>query len=174
VLGPEGLPEKREQQKNEKIPFSVIFTKENRESVKVDADFDADFDYEYVPGHMNKELVFLYKPERTLITADLLFNLPATEQFSKTEDSAVSGIATSLFSYFNNTQGSALSTKRFLWHVLSNGAGDRPGYNASTAKIANWDFDRIIPCHGDVIETGGKGIFQKVFEWHIAAAKKST
>jgi hypothetical protein len=23
-------------------------------------------------------------------------------------------------------------------------------------EVAEWDFDRIIPCHGDVIETGGK------------------
>lgn len=28
---------------------------------------------------------------------------------------------------------------------------------AKNAKIVSgWDFDRIIPCHGDVIETGGK------------------
>lgn len=23
-------------------------------------------------------------------------------------------------------------------------------------KVSAWDFDRVIPCHGDVIETGGK------------------
>jgi hypothetical protein len=31
------------------------------------------------------------------------------------------------------------------------------------AKVVNeWDFDRIIPCHGDVIETGGKKAWQQV------------
>jgi len=123
---------------------------------------------------MNKEVVFLYKPERTLITADLLFSLPATEQFSKTEETATSGIATRLFSLLNSTQGSALGQKRLLWYGISNGAKDRDGFNTSVSKIANWDFDRIIQCHGDVIESGGKGIFQKVFEWQINAAKKST
>jgi hypothetical protein len=172
VLGPEGLPEKRDKQNNEKVPFSVIFTKENRETVKVDPEFDAEFDYEYMPSHMNKEIIFLYKPERTLITADLFFNLPATEQFSKTEESATAGIATKLFTYLNNTQGAALGQKRFLWYALSNGAKDRPGFNASVSKIAKWDFDRVIQCHGDVVEAGGKGIFEKLFEWNINAAKK--
>jgi len=39
-------------------------------------------------------------------------------------------------------------------------------------KVSKWDFDRIIPCHGDVIESGGKGIFDKVMAWHLEAAKK--
>jgi len=31
------------------------------------------------------------------------------------------------------------------------------------------DIDRIIPCHGDVIETGGKGIFESVFRKFVGA-----
>ena len=34
------------------------------------------------------------------------------------------------------------------------------------------NLDKIIPCHGDVIETGGKGIFDKIMQWHLEAAKK--
>jgi len=77
VLGVEGLPEKREKQGNEKVPWSTIFTAQNKEKVRVDEEFDRDFDYEFVDGHGNKELVFCYKPDRTLIEGDLLFNLPA-------------------------------------------------------------------------------------------------
>ena len=44
--------------------------------------------------------------------------------------------------------------------------------NASMARIAGWDFERIVPCHGDVIEKGGKGIFENVMSWHLEAAKK--
>lgn len=87
VMGPEGLPEKRAKQKNEDVPFSVVFTAKNKESTKVDEEFDSCFEYEFVDGHMNKELVFNYKPDRTLIEADMIFNLPATEQFSKTNES---------------------------------------------------------------------------------------
>jgi len=98
-----------------------------------------------------------------------MFNLPATEQFSKTGESATSGFWTKLFTVFNNTNGAATGQKRFIWYAIS--SGDRKGFNSSVAKIDNWDFDRIIPCHGDVVETGGKGIFQKVMAWHLAAKK---
>lgn len=30
--------------------------------------------------------------------------------------------------------------------------------------VAAWDFDRIIPCHGDVIEGKGKEAWLEVFK----------
>lgn len=119
---------------------------------------------------MNQELVFHHKKSKTLIEADLLFNLPATEQFSKTGVSATSGILTKIFGGLQNTKGSAIWQKRMLWYGVSQ---DKPTFNESIARIAKWDFDRIIPCHGDVIESGGKGIFEKVMQWHLEGAKKS-
>jgi hypothetical protein len=135
----------------------------------VSAEFDNEFDSEYVFAHGNKELVFNHKPSKTLIEADLLFNLPATEQFSKSGENPSSGIFTKLFVGVMNTNGPATWQKRALW---LQSAEDRPAFNQSMAKIQKWDFDRIIPCHGDVIETGGKGIFEKISEWHLQAAKK--
>jgi hypothetical protein len=120
---------------------------------------------------MNKELVFNYKPDKTLIEADLLFNLPATEQFSKTGLDARSGILTKLFSALNSTAGSAMGQRRFIWYAVS--SGNRPSYSASMNKINGWDFDKIIPCHGDVIESDGKGIFQKIFAWHLEKSKST-
>jgi hypothetical protein len=170
VIGVEGLPEKRAKQKNENVPFSTIFKKSEKGATKVDPEFDGEFDYEYVPSHPNKELVFCHKASRTLLVADYMCNLPATEQFSKTQESPTSGIFTRLFMSLTNTQGAALGQKRLLWYGLS--VNDRPAFNASALRISGFDFDTIVPCHGDVIEAGGKGIFQKVFEWHIEAAKK--
>jgi hypothetical protein len=43
---------------------------------------------------------------------------------------------------------------------------------ASTARIDRWDLARIVPCHGDVIETGGKEVFRKVLAWHLELARK--
>jgi hypothetical protein len=40
-------------------------------------------------------------------------------------------------------------------------------------RINKWGFNRIIPCHGDVMEGDGKGIFEKVMKWHLEG-KKST
>jgi len=165
VIGPEGLAEKRAKQKNEDVPFFKAFSAAGPSPV--DADFDAEFDIEYIPAHLNNEIAFLHKPSKTLIEADVFFNLPATEQFSKTGTAAGAGILTKLFSSLNNTAGSAVGQKRFLWYAIS--SGDRKGFNESVGRIAKWDFDTVVPCHGDVIETGGKAVFDKVFEWHLAA-----
>lgn len=172
IIGVEGLPEKRTKQKNEEVPFAAVFSKANHETLKVDEEFDSEFEYEYVSSHPNKELVFFHKPSKTLIEADFMFNLPATEQFSKSGQDPTSGILTKLFTLINSTAGQALGQKRFMWYAIS--SSDRTGWNASVAKINKWDFDTIVPCHGDVIETGGKGIFQKVFEWHLAGVNNQS
>ncbi|KAF4548333.1 Hypothetical protein D9617_29g007100 [Elsinoe fawcettii] len=168
VVGPAELKEKRDKQ-GYKTPFTYLW--KAKEQPTVDADFDKEFEYEYVFAHPNKELVFNHKPTKTLIEADLMFNLPANEQMSKTNIPPNQGLLTKLFIALNSPAGSAIWQKRFLWYAMS--SGDRPNFNKSIQKIDGWDFNRIIPCHGDVIETDGKGIFRKVFEWHLGA-KKST
>jgi hypothetical protein len=170
VIGPEGLPEKRAADNSitYKVPFSTVFTAKDKHNITVSEEFDRDFDYEYVDSHVNKELVFLYKPEKALIEADYLFNLPATEQYSRTGESATKGLLTKIFVAVNSTQGKAIWQKRLLWYALAS----KPGYITSTKKIATWDFDMLIPCHGDVIEKGAKGVFNKLFEWHLAAQDK--
>ena len=167
VLGPEGLPEKRKSQKNEDVPFAHIFRKD-KPITSIDADFDREFEYEFVHAHGNKEIVFNHKPTRTLIEADLLFNYPSIEQYSKSNEDATSGIFTKLFGYFTNTQGTG--QKKAIWYALS--ARDRMGFAKSMERIDKWNFERIIPCHGEVIEKNGKGIFQSVMEWHLDMAKK--
>lgn len=170
VLGVDGLPEKRQKAKETAgTSFDHVWTMKNKHDMKVDPDFDREFETEYVGSHGNKELVFCHKPDRTLIEADLIFNLPANEQYSKSDESPTAGIGTKLFIGMMSASGTATWQKRFLWYAAS--AADRPGFNQSIKKINSWDFDRVIPCHGDVIETGGKGVFQKVMEWHLKAAK---
>lgn len=171
ILGVEDLPEKREKDKaTVGSKFEHVWTSRNKNDMKVDPEFDSEFDYEYVGSHANKELVFCHKPDKTLIEADMMFNLPAREQFSRTGEDPTSGFLTKLFVGLQSTVGSATWQKRFLWYVAS--SSDRNSFNQSARKIASWDFDRIIPCHGDVIETGGKGIFKKVFDWHLQVPKK--
>lgn len=169
VLGPETLPEKRAKQKNENVPFAFVFSKA-KPITTISPEFDAEFDWEYVPAHMNKELIFHHKPTKSLITADLMFNLPATEQYSKTGIDPTSGILTKIFGALQSTKGTAIWQQRTIWYGTS--ASDRPGFAKSIARMNKWDFQRIIPCHGDVIESEGKGIFEKVFKWHLDLAKQ--
>ena len=170
LLGVEGLPEKRQKSKETAgTTFQHIWTQKNKHEMRVDPDFDSEFETEYVGSHGNKELVFCHKPDRTLIQADLMFNLPANEQYSKVDEGPTGGLGNKLFIGLMSASGTAIWQKRFLWYIAS--SADRPSFNQSIKKINSWDFDRIIPCHGDVIESGGKGIFQKVMEWHLKAAK---
>ncbi|KAI3397817.1 hypothetical protein diail_10350 [Diaporthe ilicicola] len=175
IIGPEGLYEKRVKQsandpKIGKEEFAVIFTAKDKLNIKIDDEFDRDFLYEYVDSHANKELVFLYKPERIMIEADLMFNLPADEQYSKCPESEKKvGFPGSLFVSLQSTQGEAKGMKRFLWYVLS--ARDRAGFNESVKRINDWDFDTLIPCHGETLVGNGKETFTRIFEWHLNGKK---
>lgn len=170
VIGMEGLPEKREQDEATKgIKFAHVFSAKNKRDMRISPEFDDEFDYEYVHSHQNKELVFLHKPTKTMIEADLLFNLPATEQYSRSGQDATSGLFTKLFGSLMNTRGDMIWQKRVLWY--GPGGKDRAGFGESAKILNTWDFDRIIPCHGDVIETGGKGILQRATAWFVDGKK---
>jgi hypothetical protein len=174
VIAPETLPAYRDKQGYFKIPqqnwhlFTAAASKEGK--LSVDPDFDAEFDFTYVDGHANKEIVFNHRKSGTLIEGDLLFNLPANEQFSKSDIDPKAGVLSRLFNWLNSTSGEALSQRRLIWHGISQ---DKPAFNREVSRISGWKFDKIIPCHGDVIEAGGKGIFDKVMQWHLEAAKKA-
>lgn len=173
VFGPETLPALRKEQGYEPIDQSCWYPFRKTDKAGglfVDDAFDQEFEMAYVDGHINKELVFHHKPTRTLIEADLLFNLPPLEQWSRTGRLPTDGYWGKLVTAINNTRGEAKWQKRLIWYYTS--SADRRSYNRSVKGIADWDFDRIIPCHGDVIETGGKEVFRKVLAWHLEAAKK--
>lgn len=172
LVGPEGLPEKRAKQHDAKIgneAFSVVFTKADKRQTRIGDDFDADFEYEYVDAHANLEIVFFYKPDRVLIQADLLFNLPATEQYSRVPEAERpgGGILDKVFSGAQDISGDARWLKRANWYLIK----DRQSFNQSMHRIDQWDFVTMIPCHGDVMQDKTKETFRKVFEWHLKGHK---
>ncbi|KAL1957708.1 hypothetical protein VTO42DRAFT_5551 [Malbranchea cinnamomea] len=166
IIGPHGLREKREKRPETRgVEITHILTPENRAEFDVSEEFDEEFDLEYVYMHPNREIVALHKPSRTLIEADLMFNLPAMEQYSRS-GGGDRGLLTKLFGSAMSASGnSSIWQQRFLWHFAS--APDRDEFKRSMARIFQWDFDRIIPCHGEVIETGGKDVFRKLFDWFL-------
>ncbi|KAH8660736.1 hypothetical protein BGZ60DRAFT_413956 [Tricladium varicosporioides] len=175
IIAPEGLAEKRAKMNaSDKevtiVPFGTVLTAKNKLDVKVSEEFDAEFDYEFVDAHPNKELVFHHRPSKTLIEADLLFNLPATEQYSRTGIDPTTGWATKLFAGLQNTKGAATWQKRMLWYVIS--SSDRAGFNASAQRIDKWGFENLVPCHGDSFVGDGKTVWEKVMGWHLEGGKK--
>ena len=88
------------------------------------------------------EVLFFYKPTRTLIATDLVFNL-------KDESKGPLGMRLFLLgSGANNHFG----PHRFIRFIIR----DRAAARQSVDRIMQWNFDRIIMTHGEVLETGGR------------------
>lgn len=94
------------------------------------------------------EQVFLQHATRTLLIADALFNVPAP-----------AGLFARLVSWAADIGGGAPRQSRFGRMNVR----DRAAFAASVEKIATWDFDRIVPGHGDVIERDGKRVWREAF-----------
>ncbi|KZS99071.1 hypothetical protein SISNIDRAFT_472105 [Sistotremastrum niveocremeum HHB9708] len=142
VLGVEPLVEKK---KKEGLIFDGVYG--------VDS---ANTKYGYFSGHQNKDVAFMHNESKSLIVADLLFNLPPTEQYSQSSSSASLPFVGSLGPF-----GSV--HKRLVSLVAS----DKAAMKKEATTVANWDFDRIIPCHGDVIETDGNKAWREAYKAFI-------
>ena len=87
---------------------------------------------------LTEDVAFFHASSKTLIEADLLFNLPPTEQYSKTTYRTTLPLLGPLLT------PTAKAHKHFLW-----GAGkDKEAMKRDAKAVAAWDFERIIPCHG--------------------------
>lgn len=95
------------------------------------------------------EAVFFHPATRTLILADLCFNVG---------DGATAGtrLLLRLFGMFGK-----LSVPRDMRLAVR----DRDAARRSLQRILSWDFDRIIVGHGAIVETGGRAALQQAFEW---------
>lgn len=96
----------------------------------------------------------LHRPSGTIIEADLLFNLPATQQYAGLPPTG------GLTRFVNVLSKDSQWSRRFLKYV---GCKDRALMRQSAATVAAWQFDNLIPCHGDVIQGGAKAVWRWVF-----------
>ena len=42
---------------------------------------------------------------------------------------------------------------------------DKKAVRASVERVLEWDFDRIVLAHGNVVETGGREALREAFAW---------
>lgn len=164
ILAPGGLREKRQKQGNEDIPFDYIFTHKNKTVIELPSDLTETFDVEFFDGHASREIVLYHKADRTVIQADLLFNLPAKEQYSLHTGNDLNNIWSRIFAIVMRTEpGSEKMQQRLMWYAA---AKNKQSYAESAKRVAGWDIQRIIPCHGDVMENGNE-VFKRMFAWHL-------
>jgi hypothetical protein len=94
------------------------------------------------------EQVFLHRATRTLLIADALFNVAAP-----------AGLLARFVSWAADIGGGTPRQSRFGRINVR----DRAAFAESVAKVAAWDFDRIVPGHGDVIERDGPRVWRGAF-----------
>ena len=95
-----------------------------------------------------KEHVFLHKPSRTLIVADLVFNFGPSTGWTSFFRSALMGVRTH-------------PDAARLYPML---VKDRDAYDRSVRELLTWDFDRIIVGHNEVVETNGKACLKQALK----------
>lgn len=100
------------------------------------------------------ETVFYHRPSRTLIVTDIAFNFDETSRFSTRFAAQILG---------------SYKTLRPTW-LEKWGSRDKATVEVSLRQVLNWDFDRVIPGHGSIVETEGKHHFKAGYEWFLSKA----
>ena len=147
LIGPEGL--------DIGTKFDLVFTPDNLDQTFGDNEILA----HYFPGSANKDIAFLHVPSKTLLNADLVFNLPAKEQYSQTEIDPTSGFWTQFFIKIFTPHNWIHNFA--VWYVFTK---DKVAMKRDVNVVSDWDFDRLVPCHGDVMEAGAKKFWNDLYE----------
>ena len=107
-----------------------------------------------------QETVFLHQPSRTLIVTDIAFNVDRVNSFR-----------THLTAQILSSQPNMNSPKPLATHSLEKwDSPNEAAIEASVRQVLAWDFERIIPAHGPVVEADGKTQFRAGYEWFLNKA----
>lgn len=170
VVGTEGHEEKRPDVKFEGIYGKDPPTKQYG--------YESELVPQYFPTFANRDVAFLHKDSKTLITADLLFNLPCNQQYRNTP----SGKATSwipgiiwfskLFNPYTSFHKTFLGTAGVASPIpgIEKGGSTeerKKNFAEAASTVAKWDFRRIIMLHGDIIENHGQEAWKAAFSKYI-------
>ncbi|KAG8977461.1 hypothetical protein FRB90_008791, partial [Tulasnella sp. 427] len=120
--------------------------------------YESEISARYFSHFENKDVAFFHHDSKTLVVADLIFNFPPTEQYSKSGQSPTSWIPlVSKIGPFSKLHG-----------LLTSSLAKDIKANAPDAKAVNeWDFDTIIPCHGNSLVGNGKAAWQAAWGKYI-------
>jgi hypothetical protein len=129
VLGPEGLGAKRPELKIESLGSAEIPAFQGAlEALRIEG------------APAISETVWLHAPSRTAIVTELVFNVQNPPCWQ-----------TSLLLRTTDTRGKLAQSR--VWSLVTK---NKASAVASCARIFDWDFDRLVVAHGDVIATGAK------------------
>jgi hypothetical protein len=96
-----------------------------------------------------EEFVFLHRPSRTLLMTDLAFNIHDSSSW-----------LTRTYLKLCKAYGRLAPT----W-LLKSMVKDKAALRSWRDRVLTWDFDRVVPCHGQVLESGGRDAMREAFAW---------
>lgn len=96
------------------------------------------------------EVVFYHRFSRSVIVADLLFNI------SQNDARVTRALARAVIGPYPGCRVARLYRPFIL---------NRSRFRASIERIFEWDFNQIVVGHGDVVQAGGKDVFRDAFRW---------
>lgn len=99
-------------------------------------------------GTTTQETAFYHAPTRSLLVSDLVMNFGREAP-----------LFTRLFFRLNGVNGQLRPTRIFRQTIT-----DRAAFLASIDELLQLDFDRLIPTHGSMVETGAKERFKREFK----------
>jgi len=98
---------------------------------------------------MLTETVFLHRPSRSLLLTDLAVHIGPWDHWLMR-----------LYGRLNRCYG-----RLALSYGLKAMIKDRAAARRSIDQVLDWDFDRVIPAHGPIIERQGKDALRAAFAW---------
>lgn len=146
----------------ERYPEATLLAAEGLQKKRSDLVIDAVLDASALPfsgmraqtvGGMPKlnETALLHEASRTLIVADLLFNIVEPR-----------GWWTRMMLGIMKASGGPRNSKLLRSYVK-----DRDAHREGIEAILRWDFDRVVLSHGDVVETEGKAALREGASWNL-------
>jgi hypothetical protein len=147
-------------------PGAKLFAVPGLEGRRTDLSFDgelgaaperewaSDLDQARFEGHrvgrrVLNEIEFLHRSSRSLIAGDLCFNIGPSWP-----------LRTRLLAWGPRMRRRVGPTVAFRFFIR-----DREAARRSVERILAWDFDRILPGHGEIVESGGKESLRRGLSW---------
>lgn len=100
------------------------------------------------------EVAFLHRPSRSLVVTDLVFNFRSWNTW-----------LTGVVLWLVRARGRPAQSR--MWRRWTR---DRAAAGASVRDILAWDFERIVPAHGDIIDEHAREVAEQVLAWMRAGA----
>lgn len=146
---------------HEAFPEAALYARPKlrtkRSDLRIDVDLDetsADrfegvFDAVHIGGTLLDEVVFVHRPTRTLIAADLVENFKTSSHFMTRQYLKLAGI--------HGRPGFS----RFMRPMIRNRARTRQAID----RLLTFDFGRIVLSHRDIVPEGGRDVVGDAYAW---------